>query len=498
MITRREMVKIMVGTPLLFGGQTRYMPDWASLDARPVPAWWRDAKFGLIVIWSPDAVPAYAPVHVKGETPYSGWYWHSLEEGKKAKDPSQDGYLTWQFHKRNYGANFPFFDFAPMFRAEMFDPAQWTDIFVKSGARYILQNTKHHDGFAMWRSEEANRSWGRPWNAVDIGPKRDVVNDLCQEGRKRGLEMGIYFSLLEWYNPIWLADRKRYVAEHLFPQFKDVVRHTEPSAIFTDGEWDMPSAEWRSPELLSWLFNESPVGDRVVVNDRWGKETRHVHGGYYTTEYTAGMQATRHPWEESRGIGLSYPFNRMEALADYHSSRDLILMLVDLVSRGGNFLLSVGPTADGQIPLLIQERLLAIGAWLQTHGEAIYGTHALPRSRQWTAGTVPVMEEKDFGVPYEIRQLVDAPSPGAAGIEAFFTAKGDAVYVLLPHRPGRVVKLDGFAPAATMRATLLASGETLHARRQGSGIEIEFPSRLEEKVPSSDLYVIKVVGVKSA
>jgi alpha-L-fucosidase len=491
------MIKVMAGTPFLFRAQPRYTPDWASLDARPVARWWSDAKFGLLIIWSPDAVPAYAPVHVQGETPYSGWYWRSMEEGKKATNPSQDGYLTWQFHKRNYGADFPFFDFAPMFRAELFDPAQWMDIFVRSGARYILQNTKHHDGFTLWRSEEANRSWGRPWNAVDIGPKRDLVNDISQEGRKRGLKMGIYFSLLEWYNPIWLKDRKRYVAEHLFPQFKDVVRRTEPAAIFADGEWDMTSDEWRTPELLSWLFNDSPVADSVVVNDRWGKETRHRHGGYYTTEYTAGMAGTEHPWEESRGVGLSYPFNRMEQLADYHTGRELILMLVDLVSRGGNFLLSVGPTADGRIPLLIQERLLEIGAWLDKHGEAIYGTHELPRNRQWSAGTVPVMEQKDFGVPYEIKQLVDMPSPGAASIEAFFTAKDDAVYVLLPHRPGRLVRLDGFTAMAGAQATLLASGERLHVHGRGSLVDIEFPAGLELRMALSDLYVIKVMGMRS-
>ena len=169
-----------------------------------------------------------------------------------------------------------------------------------------------------------------------------------EAGRRKDLHMGIYYSLYEWYNPLWLADRKRYAIEHMFPQFKDAVTHLKPSIIFSDGEWDMTSDEWRSPELLAWLFNESPVKDEVVIDDRWGKDTRHKHGGYYTTEYTSGMQQAAHPWEESRGMGYSYGYNRNEKIGDYHTGRELIMMLIDIVSRGGNLLLDIGPTADGQ------------------------------------------------------------------------------------------------------------------------------------------------------
>ena len=100
----------------------------------------------------------------------------------------------------------------------------------------------------------------------------------------------------------------------MFPQFKDLVTRYKPAIIFSDGEWDLTSAEWHSPELLAWLFNESPVKDDVVINDRWGKDTRHKHGGYWTTEYTPGMTGMDHPWEESRGMGFSYGYNRAERL----------------------------------------------------------------------------------------------------------------------------------------------------------------------------------------
>ena len=238
----------------------------------------------------------------------------------------------------------------PKFRAELFDADKWADIFARSGARYIVPTSKHHEGFCLWPSAEASRDWGRPWNAVETGPHRDLMAELAAATRKRGLKFGFYYSLYEWYNPLWLSDRKRFVDEHLFPQFKDVVTRYQPAIIFSDGEWDMHSKDWKSEELLAWLFNESGCKDEVVVNDRWGKECRHKHGGYWTTEYAAGLKDGSHPWEESRGMGYSYGYNRAERIDDYKSAREFILVLCDLVSRGGNLLLDIGPNADGTIP----------------------------------------------------------------------------------------------------------------------------------------------------
>jgi alpha-L-fucosidase len=251
--------------------------------------------------------------------------------------------------------------------------------------------------------------------------------DLTEAGRRKGLHMGIYYSLYEWYNPLWLSDKKRYVTEHMIPQFKDVVSHAKPAIIFSDGELELTSEEWHSTEILEWLFNDSPVGADIVIDDRWGKDTRHKHGGYYTTEYTSGMQSSTHPWEESRGMGYSYGYNRMETLKDYHTSRELILMLVDIVSRGGNFLLDIGPSADGRIPVIMEERLTEIGNWLTPNGEAIYATHALPVTRQSSQGVVPKLEEKEYRTEYNISTMVDRPSPGNARIDAFYTAKDDFI-----------------------------------------------------------------------
>jgi alpha-L-fucosidase len=395
-----------------------------------------------------------------------------------------------------YGANFSYFDFAPLFRAELYDPDRWADLFVRSGAKYVALTSKHHDGFTLWRSAEANRAWGQPWNSVDIGPRRDLLLDLMEAGRRRGLRMGIYYSLYEWYNPIWLADRKRYAAEHMFPQFKDVVTRAKPSIIFSDGEWELTSAEWRTPELLAWLFNESPVRGEVVINDRWGKETRHLHGGYFTTEYTPGMTQSDRLWEENRGMGYSYGYNRMESLADYRTDRELLMMLVDIVSRGGNLLLDIGPAADGRIPVIMEERLIQIGDWLRPNGEAIYNTRARKVTRQWSQGKVPQLEEKDFMSDYPIGHLVDSPAPGFARVEAFFTASDSAVYAILPRRPLQDVVLDGIESPSGVRVTLLEGGQPLEAAQQGSQLRIRIPDSLVASLPARQAYVLKLAGAR--
>jgi alpha-L-fucosidase len=484
-MTRRGMIRACAAAPLLLGAAEKtYQGDWASIDSRPTPQWYNDAKFGVFIHWGVYSVPAFAPVNVKGETPYAEWYWHSLEEGRKGGNGSK----TLEFHNRVYGADFQYPSFAPMFRAELYNPDHWADVFAQAGAKYVALTSKHHEGFTLWKNAEANRAWGRPWNAVDTGPKRDVLLDLMEAGRAKSLKMGIYYSLYEWYNPLWLSDKKRYAREHMIPQFKDVVSHAKPSIIFSDGEWEMPSADWGSAEMLAWLFNESPVAGDVVINDRWGKDTRHKHGGYFTTEYTSGMQKTDRPWEESRGMGFSYGYNRNESLKDYHTRRELTMMLIDIVSRGGNLLLDIGPAADGTIPTIMEDRLVAIGDWLRPHGEAIYGTRAWKETRQWSTGKVPVMEEKEFMSEYNITNMVDAPPAGYARVDAFFTAKGSAVYAILPRWPGARIELNDLEARGDAKITMLETGQALKWKREGQRISVEMPPRGEPR----EAYVLKI------
>ena len=260
--------------------------------------------------------------------------------------------------------------------------------------------------------------------------------------RKRGLKFGFYYSLYEWYNPLWLKDHKRYVDEHFLPQFKDVVNRYRPAIIFADGEWDMPSKDWKSEQLLAWLFNESPCRDEVVINDRWGNECRHKHGGYWTTEYAAGMKDDSHPWEESRGMAYSYGYNRAERIDDYRTGREFILVLCDLVSRGGNFLLDIGPAADGTIPVIMEQRLLEIGDWLKVNGEAIYGSRYAGRSCQWSDGKRPGQQYGEFMIKYNLmEQIGQQPKGGMAVKQAFFTKKPGVLYAIIPGWPGKTLVL---------------------------------------------------------
>lgn len=466
-----------------------YEATWDSVDKRPTPAWFSDAKFGIFIHWGTYSVPAYAPV-IPGKLAYAEWYWNAMTNGKNnpKADALQKG--TWEFHQKVYGADFPYQNFAPQFKAELFDPDHWSDVFARSGAKYVVLTSKHHEGFTLWPSREASATWGRPWNAVEIGPKRDILGDLSDAVRRKGLRMGYYYSLYEWYNPLWLYDKPRYVREHMFPQFKDLVIHYKPSIIFSDGEWEMPSADWLSAELLAWLFSDSPVKDEVVVNDRWGSDTRHKHGGYWTTEYTAGMSGVDHAWEENRGMGVSYGYNRAEGLNVYHTGRELVFILVDTVSRGGNLLLDIGPTADGAIPIIMEERLTEIGNWLKINGEAIYGTRPWKSTRQWTAGEVPKIEyNKEFSSAYDVTKLIGKPTGGKASIEAFFTAKGNDVYAILPRwsEHGLVIR----DLNAAQSVSLLGSNARPRFRASKEGLSIEAPD-LAEDLRAQPAWVLKI------
>jgi alpha-L-fucosidase len=486
----------LIAALTLFGAAAiaapQYEAKWESLDKRPMPAWFQDAKFGIFIHWGLYAVPSYAAAGVPKEQQYAEWYWNSVESGKKLA-PTAPGSAAWRFHQRVYGPDFDYARFAPMFRAELFEPDQWADTFQKSGAKYVVLTSKHHEGFTLWPSAAADRAWGRPWNSVTAGPKRDLLGDLSEAVRRKGVRMGIYYSLYEWYNPLWLADKERYAVEHMHPQFKDVVSRYKPSIIFSDGEWDLTSDKWRSEELLAWLYNESPVKDEVVINDRWGKDSRHKHGGYWTTEYTAGMSDAKHAWEENRGMGYSYGYNRVERVEHYRSGREMVLMLADIVSRGGNLLLDIGPTADGRIPVIMEERLLQIGAWLKVNGEAIYGTRQWTGTRQWSAGELPKVEyDKEFMTPYDVSKLAEAPAGGKAAIDAFFTKKDNAVYAILPRWPGKRFTVKGFDAKRVKSVALLGGAEGLKFGAAAGGVAVALPE-MPAALMGQPAWVLKIV-----
>lgn len=459
----------------------QYQANWASLNTRKIPAWFNQDKFGIFIHWGVYAVPAYAPVMPNSGYSYSEWYWHRLPE--KQKD-----FIA--FHNANYGSDFSYPQFEKQFKAELFNPDQWADVLKKSGAKYVVLTSKHHEGYALWNSAEADKSWQRPWNAVTGTPKRDLLGDLTNSVRAAGLKMGYYYSLYEWYNPLWLKDKKKYVEQHMIPQFKDLVTKYKPSVIFSDGEWDLPDTAWHSPELLAWLFNQS---NEVVVNDRWGSNTRSKNTGatYTTSEYGSGMDASV-IWEESQGIGHSYGYNRNEKLEDYKTSHDLILMLVDIVSRGGNLLLDVGPTADGRIPVIMQQRLIDIGNWLQTNGDAIYGTMAYKIPHQWSTGKMPEKKSESYMAGYNIAEMVK-PRKDLAHIEAFFTVKDKDLFCTLPSYVPQF-RIRNFKVPQGATASVIGSYKKLPVKNIGKDCVIDLSGLKPTDVPST-LFVVKLKNV---
>ncbi len=455
----RYVITIMLLLVCNMSFSQKYQPTWESIDSRPVPEWFLDSKFGIFIHWGVYSVPAWAPadaglpVYAK----YSEWYWRRINDESKA------GKLFREHHNKQYGEDFLYQDFAARFKAENFHPGQWADLFKKAGARYVVLTSKHHEGFTLWPSEQ---SWN--WNSMDIGPHRDLCGELTNAVKDAGLHMGFYYSLYEWYNPLYHSNLEKYVDDHMIPQMKDIVTRYEPDIVWPDGEWDHPSEKWKSTSFLAWLYNESPVKDKVCVNDRWGKETRGVHGGYYTTEYelvhdNKGPAGSGHPWEECRGIGNSFGYNRMENAGDYMQSNDLVDLLIKKVAGGGNLLLDIGPTADGRIPVIQQQRLLDIGKWLEVNGEAIYQT------RMWNG------------------------SPENETDKVFFTKKGDALYVLCTEFPAAPIEVKGIKKAG--KVTMLGYDGKVSWRKKGKSLIINAPSITPLNFTGSYAWVFKIENV---
>ena len=374
-----------------------YENNWESLNSRHVPDWFADAKFGIFIHWGLYSVPAYTE---KGQ--YAEWYMQQIRDENSAAR---------KFHDRVYAPGTQYEDFVSGFKAELFDADEWAKLFEKSGAKYINLVSKHHDGFCLFKSDYA---WN--WNSVDVGPHRDFCGELKAALEKTDVKFGVYHSVYEWFHPLYLKDPEEYAVKHLIPMLKELITKYEPWTLFTDGEWDHPSSVWHSTDFLQWLYNESPVKDTIVPNDRWGRETRGRLGGNFTTEYGIIDNGRRieeveldRPFEECRGIGASFGLNRIEGVDEYLSSKELIETLCSLVSKGGNFLLNIGPAADGTIPVIMQERLLDMGKWLSVNGDAIYGT----------------------------RIYTKAPQEGT-----YYTRKGDKVYAITNAYPFGSLTLD--------------------------------------------------------
>jgi len=290
-----------------------------SLDSRPTPDWFSDGKFGIFITLGRVFGALLRPDRgCQRLCPLRRMVWMRLS------NPDMEGHAPFKaFHDRVYGPSFRVPGFPPMFKAELFDPDRWADLFRRSGAKYVVLTSKHHEGFCLWPSGPELELETR-WISARTGTLRRP--DCC--GAESGPEKwdstipsmngSILFTIR-----MWTIHCRAYVSTDERPGVP------LPAGDPVDGrEWDHPSAKWRSGEFLAWLFNDSPVGKTVAVNDRWGKETRGVHGGYYTTEYglvhdkAESGTTLLHPWEECRGIGNSFGYNRAEnTFGLFHASK---------------------------------------------------------------------------------------------------------------------------------------------------------------------------------
>lgn len=487
----RPVIALLVTTVLVLmfapesSGQAEsrtYEPTWESLDRRPVPEWFSDAKFGISVQWGVYSVPAWAPEGAHAER-----YWAEV---------SEENSRTHDFHNRVYGENFGYEEFAHYFDAELFKPEQWAQLFKEAGARYVVLTAKHRDGYALWPAPASTN-----WNSVGQGPHLDLVGSLTKSVRKAGLRMGVSYSLHEWFNEYYApADPDgprnvdQYVTDVLQPQLRDLVTEYEPSLLFADGEGVAPASTWKSMQFLAWLYNESPAPEDVVVNDRWGENTRSRHGGYFTREYgTVDADDTRlgegRPWEERRGLGASFGFNRNEEAEDYLSQTQAVHLLIDVVSQGGNLLLTVGSTRDGRIPPIMQDRLRAIGRWLDVNGEAIYDTEAWAVSGEGPTSKEPGIAQAEVSEK--------APRYGARDIRYTQSDEGEAVYAITMGRPRDRVTLRSVSVETNTGGTveLLGADYALtHDVNDRNQLIINLPDLATDEYPSEHALAFKLVG----
>jgi alpha-L-fucosidase len=348
-------------------------------DARM--AWWRDARFGMFIHWGLYAVPA-------------GDY-----NGKRSKEIGE-WIMSW--------ANIPraqYEQFAPKFNPEKFNAAEWVRIAKDAGMKYMVITSKHHDGFSMFDSAVTT------YDIVDATPfKKDPMRALADECKRQGLKFAFYYSIMDWHHPSQYVDaagkdptaghgqtkmregRKQEYVDYMKAQLKELVTKYDPAVLWFDGEWVDWWTEEDGQDLYKYVRGLKPD---ILINNRVGKGRKGMEGLNKTDRVYSGdfgtpeqqIPASGLPgvdWESCMTMNDTWGFKSYDD--NWKSSERLIRNLVDIVSKGGNYLLNVGPTPEGTIPAASVERLAAMGQWMKVNGESIYGTTASPFATELTWG----------------------------------------------------------------------------------------------------------------
>jgi len=306
--------------------------------------WFRAARFGMFIHWGLYAVPAGV--------------WHGKDAGRNGE---------WIMHN----AKIPVDQYKPLaqqFNPTRFDAHQWVSIAKNAGMKYLVITSKHHDGFSLFDSKLTD------YDIVDATPfERDPLKELALACREQGIKLCFYHSIMDWYRPEQKTDFPNY-KKFLYGQVRELITNYGPLGImWFDGEWIPQWNRQQGRELEQFVHSLQPD---IIVNNRVGKRERE-DGDYGTPEqFIPNTGIPGHDWEACMTMNDTWGFKKNDH--NWKSNQDLIHKLIDITSKGGNFLLNVGPTAEGLIPTPSVERLAAMGQWMKTNGESIYGTTASP------------------------------------------------------------------------------------------------------------------------
>ena len=435
--------------------QAPYQATTESLRTHKAPKWYEDAKFGVFIHWGPYAVPAYHEWYVEFISPKAnyGFLFGGPPFTATRGDLPQELFLektradAVEYHKKNWGADFPYDNFLPMFKAENFDPGAWAKLFREAGAQYVVFTTKHGDEYAMWPSKFTHR------NAMEVGPKRDLTGDLTKAVRAAGMKMGFY------HNTTYTFWDQRYPGrdwvDYMNSSIKELVDLYHPSILWgdvTDGPIkdargkSLPADYWGSKQVLSYFYNHSENPAEVLANDRWGTDLDGKPLGDFATPERARMNRIRtDKWETCDSLDpFSWGYNRNLKPSDIMTTNYLVDYLVDVVSKNGNLLINIGPKADGTIPDYAVKVLQGVGEWLRVNGEAIYGSH------YWET-------YKDG----DIR----------------FTRKGNVLYAIALEWPEEEVRLPSLAGKEVSKVEMLGLNEPIQWKQEGGALVIQPPGK---------------------
>jgi len=332
-------------------------------------AWWRDARFGMFIHWGPYAVPAGT---FKGERVAGIGEWIM----SRGRIPIAE-----------------YEPFARQFNPVKYDAEEWVRIAKDAGMKYIIITSKHHDGFSIFDSKVSS------WDIMDASPyRRDALRALAAAARRAGLRFGVYYSIMDWHHPDAQAPNApeynsrswsnpnfdRYVETYMKPQLRELLtQYPEIDVLWFDGEW---IADWTDAKGKALYDELRRIRPGLIINNRVG-HSRQGMAGMSASPDSPGDFGTPEQevpptglpgvdWETCMTMNDTWGFKTYDD--NWKDTRTLVRTLVDVAAKGGNFLLNVGPTAEGLIPAPSVSRLREMGDWMRTNGEAIYGTSVSP------------------------------------------------------------------------------------------------------------------------